>query len=287
MRCILAVLIVLYTFCHAYAQKSLDDRSTAKNEEIKIEEEEIISDNSFLIEEAYNQEPGVVQHINTFSRNTKTNDWLYSFTQEWPASTEKHQLSYTLQRLRVTSGPEVHGGSGDTLLNYRYQAVLNKKHAFSPRLSLVLPTGDYKRGLGRGGPGVQINLPLSVRLSKKWVSHTNAGITVTSSAKDAFDNTARTQDLNLGQSFIFLMKPDFNLMLEAAWTQSESVSGPGVTTKSRSFYVSPGVRWAINYKNGLQIVPGIAFPIGVGPSKGERGVFFYISFEHPFKKVKQ
>ena len=27
-----------------------------------------IADNSFLIEEAYNQDPGVVQHISTFSR---------------------------------------------------------------------------------------------------------------------------------------------------------------------------------------------------------------------------
>ena len=24
-------------------------------------------------------------------------------------------------------------------------------------------------------------------------------------------------------------------------------------------------------------------PIGVGPSAGERGVFFYLSFEHPFR----
>jgi hypothetical protein len=46
--------------------------------------------------------------------------------------------------------------------------------------------------------------------------------------------------------------------------------------------ISPGVRGAINFTSGLQIVPGIAIPIGAGPSHGERGVFFYLSFEHPF-----
>ncbi|HZK78257.1 MAG TPA: hypothetical protein VFC35_05065 [Gemmatimonadaceae bacterium] len=46
--------------------------------------------------------------------------------------------------------------------------------------------------------------------------------------------------------------------------------------------ISPGVRAAFNFASGLQIVPGIAFPIGVGPSSGERGAFIYLSFEHPF-----
>src|SRR6185437_8242001 len=43
-----------------------------------------IADNSFLIEEAYNQEAGVVQHISTFSRPNGGGAWDYTFTQEWP-----------------------------------------------------------------------------------------------------------------------------------------------------------------------------------------------------------
>src|SRR6185312_16420034 len=52
-----------------------------------------IQDNSFLIEEAYNQESGVVQHISTFER-ADGGDWAYSFTQEWPLGGIRHQLSY-------------------------------------------------------------------------------------------------------------------------------------------------------------------------------------------------
>ena len=48
--------------------------------------------------------------------------------------------------------------------------------------------------------------------------------------------------------------------------------------------MSPGVRAAFDLPSGLQIVPGVAVPFGVGPSDGERGVFVYLSFEHPFRK---
>jgi hypothetical protein len=36
-------------------------------------------------------------------------------------------------------------------------------------------------------------------------------------------------------------------------------------------------------ESGLQKVPGIAFQIGLGPSRREHGLFMYLSFEHPFR----
>ena len=53
-----------------------------------------IEDNSFLLEEAYNQEAGVIQHISTFQYDLMR-FWNYSFTQEWPVPNQKHQLSFT------------------------------------------------------------------------------------------------------------------------------------------------------------------------------------------------
>ena len=53
-----------------------------------------IQDNSFLIEEAYNQEAGVVQHIQTLRRIRR--DWFYTFTQEWPLGSQAHRFSYTV-----------------------------------------------------------------------------------------------------------------------------------------------------------------------------------------------
>jgi hypothetical protein len=128
-----------------------------------------IQDNSFLVEEAYNQNFGVVQHISSFTRFWNSKDWNYSFTQEWPVpGDERHQLSYTLVALHSGGLPGSGIGIGDVFLNYRYQLVGNgdTRVAFSPRLSLILPTGDSSQGRGAGSFGVQTSLPLSVVLNK-------------------------------------------------------------------------------------------------------------------------
>ena len=49
-----------------------------------------------LIEEAYNQEPGVVQHISAWQRSLRSAAWGFTFTQEWPLGTQTLQLRYTI-----------------------------------------------------------------------------------------------------------------------------------------------------------------------------------------------
>ena len=64
----------------------------------------LIQDNSFLLEEAYNQEAGVVQHISSFTRFWDSKSWAYTFTQEWPIpSLPRHQLSFTATVVRAGS----------------------------------------------------------------------------------------------------------------------------------------------------------------------------------------
>jgi len=132
-----------------------------------------IQDNSFLVEEAYNQEKGVIQHINTFSYYVHSHDWSYTFTQEWPVRGQRHQLSYTLASVRPGALAEQGAGLGDVLLNYRYQWLGSgdTRVAFAPRLSAILPTGNSDFGRGYGGAGLQTNLPLSVVIHPKLVSH--------------------------------------------------------------------------------------------------------------------
>jgi hypothetical protein len=246
-----------------------------------------IQDNSFLIEEAYNQERGVVQHINTFIYFARSHDWLYTFTQEWPVPhNARHQLSYTLAVLRL--GQVGRGaGLGDTLLNYRYQLLGNgeSKVAFAPRLSLIFATGDSRLARSFGGTGIQTSLPLSVVVNKKLVTHWNAGATFVPHAQDSLGNRAATSAYNLGQSFIWLAHSRVNPMLETIFTSAQSVIAKDRTFWTNSLFISPGIRWSYNFKNGLQIVPGVAMPIGVGPSSGEKGFFLYLSFEHPFEKL--
>ncbi len=247
-----------------------------------------IQDNSFLVEEAYNQNFGVVQHISSFTRFWNSKDWNYSFTQEWPVpGDERHQLSYTLVALHSGGLPGSGVGIGDVLLNYRYQLVGSgdTRVALSPRLSLILPAGDSTQGRGAGSSGVQTSLPLSVVLNKKLVSHWNLGATYFPHAQDVSGDQASSAGYNLGQSFIWLVHARFNVMLETVFARSQEVVGSDRTEWTNSLFLSPGIRWAYNFKNGLQIVPGAGVPIGVGPSSGEKGVLLYLSFEHPFRRI--
>ena len=84
-----------------------------------------IQDNSFLVEEAYNQEAGVVQHISTFTLYQESKDWIYTFTQEWPVGGITHQLSFTLPWQRFGASLDGKQAFGDVALNYRYQLLGN------------------------------------------------------------------------------------------------------------------------------------------------------------------
>jgi hypothetical protein len=240
-----------------------------------------IADNSFLLEEAYNQEPGVIQHISSFVRLGPGN-WAYTFTEEWPAPAQAHQISVTLP----FQGAGDHSGLGDAALNYRYQ-VLDGSHggvAFTPRLSVLVPTGNSDRALGGGSVGFQANLPVSVDTGRRIVTHSNLGATWVPRARNEAHQRADTWGWNAGQSVIWAARPRIHLLAELVWTRAEMVVGPDATVTDDAFYLSPGIRWAHNFASGLQIVPGIAIPVGIGPSRGDTGVLLYLSFEHPIRK---
>lgn len=225
-----------------------------------------ISDNSFLIEEAYNQEPGVVQHVGTFARPDGGGAWDASFTQEWPLRGMRHQLSYTVP-LAHQAGPGT--GLGDVGLNYRYQlaGMEGGPVAVAPRLTALLPTGSEDEGRGSGSLGLQTNLPVSYVPVPALATHWNAGFTLVEESSPTY---------SLGASAIWLLRPTFNLLLEAVWS---------TTGGSESAFLNPGIRWAHDFSSGLQIVPGLAYTVGLGPSSGEDGLFLYLSFEHPFRRT--
>lgn len=219
-----------------------------------------IADNSFLIEEAYNQEAGVVQHISTFSRAHGGVAWDFGLTQEWPLGSLTHQLSYTLP---LVNPPGAGAGLGDAALGYRYQLLGGDgPWAVAPRATVLLPTGSEARGRGAGDPGLQMNLPVSWVVGPGVVTHWNAGVTVVGSAAD----------VNLGASAIWRVRRQVNLLLEAVWLEPDGV------------YLNPGIRWAHDSPAGLQIVPGVAYTIAVGPDAGPDAVFLYLSLEHPFRR---
>jgi hypothetical protein len=249
-----------------------------------------IMDNSFFIEEAYNQERGVVQHIlnilYSFERGgvEDQHGLDFVFTQEWPVFTQKHQFSYTVPYSFANLGDDSTDGIRDMLLNYRYQAYLDEETltAFAPRFSLILPTGDEDRGFGSDTVGYQWNLPFSTTLGDSWFVHANVGLTFRPNA-----GPSPRQDLvdyNVGASAIYALTKDFHLMVEWVGFWNESQDNGGTSTEFQSL-ISPGIRRAFNFVGGQQLVLGIAVPVGLTDETADVGVFGYVSFEHAFART--
>lgn len=194
-----------------------------------------IQDNSFLLEEAYNQDPGVVQYINVYA------DGVFTFTNELPLfGSLKHQFSYTI--------PIEDRKVGDIFLNYRYQLLGDSKSslAIAPRVSVIVPTRD------EGESGVQVALPISVILAPRVAAHTN----LVGTWVDGFEPA-------IGQSFVFAPNARVQFLVEGVWTRDDLI-------------VNPGVRTAINLRNGLQIVPGASYAFS---REGDGVALLYLSFE--------
>lgn len=83
------------------------------------------------------------------------------------------------------------------------------------------------------------------------MTHSNLGATWVARAKDATGARATTVAFSAGQSVIWLARSAFNALVEIAWSRSESVAGPDQTVHTDSFFISPGVRWAHNFRSGL------------------------------------
>ena len=240
-----------------------------------------IQDNSFFVEEAYNQEPGVVQHILNvpvfFAAGER--EITPSFTQEWPVFSQTHQFSYTLPHTFA----EEETGLEDIRLNYRLQVLTESERdpAFAPRFSLVIPTGDADKGFGHDRLGYEVNLPFSKIVSNRWSVHFNVGGSVFPDVND--------RDLvnyNLGGSAVYAVSRNFNLMLESVAFWEEDVDVERKVDRTVTALLSPGARYAFNMLNDAQLVVGFAVPIGLTSDSPDYGLFFYCSFEHPFLRTE-
>ena len=246
---------------------------------------EAIEDNSFFIEEAYNQEERVVQHISNANYTMNPNhEFVFTFTQEWPVTTETHQLSYMLSFLAMNSNLD--RGIGDIIINYRYQLFTKSSWAtVAPRLSLIFPTGDSNKRLGSGVFGLQGDVPVSKRLSGKFIVHANAGGTILPAVKGvtaAGGEVMRTlASLSLGLSGIWLAERYDNFLLESIYTFESNIDENGEVQHDRAVLLNPAYRHAIDI-GGLEIVPGIGFPLTISGASTDVGIFLYLSFEHPY-----
>ena len=234
-----------------------------------------ITDNSFLVEEAFNQDPGIVQNIFGFQRFSG-DSWQFTFTQEWPAPSMRHQLSYTIP-VQALNGST---GVGDVLINYRLQVLEEGPGhpAFSPRVSVILPSGD--NDVAAGSHGVQVNLPFSKRRGD-WYFHWNGGFTW-----QRFGDGPALFSPSAAGSVIYRARQMLNLMLESVVVGQAAPADPAsgaLTQRIVATTVSPGVRGGWNVTDDKQIIIGAAVPFTRFSGQTTRSLFLYFSYEGPVK----
>ena len=257
---LLGLLLAAGTTRPAAAQTPADQRPFA------------ITDNSLLVEEAFNQEAGVFQSILLLQR-PHGREWSLEFTQEWPLGGQRHQLSYTvpLEASKPPGAEDYDVARGTIALHYRYQLTDEQGAPFaaSPRVSLLLPRGEIADQWG-----VQLNLPVSKQLGDVY-AHANAGLTL-----DAVGSSGRAARWHAAGSLIYRLLPMVHVLVESVYRADEHETPAG---REDGWLISPGARAGVNLGDH-QLVLAAAVPLGLLNDYDTQDFIAYISYELPFKR---
>jgi hypothetical protein len=235
-----------------------------------------ITDNAFLIEEAFNQDAGVVQNIFQWS-SKRDGVWSGNFTQEWPLRGIRHQISYTLP----FSGGSINTAFDSVIVNYRYQGLEEGpgRPAFAPRFSVIMNT---RRDDAAENVDLQINLPFSKQVGDFYF-HWSGGLTWGVDVPRPGLGAGTLTSPQVAGSVIWRMRPMFHLMLENVLDYDGSFSGSS-TVHDATYTLAPGFRWGWNFGE-RQVVIGAAMTFEVFKDAATRAAgLTYLSYELPFVK---
>ena len=236
-----------------------------------------ITDNSFLVEEAFNQEAGIFQNIFNAAR---------SRTRAGRRRSPRNGRSPRRRTSSRTRSPGYGGQArrfGDALINYRYQAMMEGpgRPAFSPRLSLILPTGQRHRRR-RDRPGCSS----TCRSASRPATSTGTGTPADLAAGGGTSRTAARKPRHRRSSPAarsIACTRCSTLMLENRLLDYEEHRRPWDRPRATVHAVTRCARRMEHRRSPAD--PRRAVPItwAGGPAR-DRGLL-YVSYELPFKKL--
>lgn len=244
----------------------------------------VIEDNSFLLDEAYNQDPGVVQITQVFQILPSTGEWSHSPAIEFPIVTENHQITLQFPFSRPMGASL---SLNDFALQYQYWLIHAKYFHLTPRIGAVFPTGNSTIGTGSGTVGAQAGLSTTVNFGDAFAFHTsgNAFLYPGSRATDGVATT--TWDASIAASLIWRPLSWLNLLTEGVLTSDQTPLPGGSIGRDLLATVSPGARFSIRLgeHRTWEIVPGVAVPFTwrtSSPGSASISVLGYLSIEGPW-----
>ena len=248
------------------------------------------SDHSFLLEEAYNQERGEVQHTfkAVYTKDFRRRGWSFKFEQEWWLFTEDHQVAFSIPFSHLREEGERQRGVGDIQIEYRYQLTEEGPNipAVAPQFTLILPTGNRDKGTGNGVVGYEWSIAASKKVASRLALHANLGLTFLPKVRVPLDDDQRLSpkrslvSYDVGASVVLALSSNIHMLLEWVGEFEEEINNEGKSERVFKAILSPGIRAAVINRDGLQTVLGVGIPIGVTGPADNYGAFLYFSVEH-------
>lgn len=242
-----------------------------------------IADNSFLVEEAYNQESGVYQFVQQYQTTAANRIYDYSFTGELPITHLKHQFSFEVPYSRSGIGGKT--GLGDVILSYRWQPYNHNGKMEAHRFGLILPTGGVEEEHGNGVTGVDYVFASTSPLGENFQFHWNLGGSYIPEAKLAGKQERENlMALSFASGLVYHWHERLDLLVEFLTIASDSFN---YLRKSEDFtydfILNQGVRSAtlLDWKNA-EIVGGLSFPVRYAEDHLSSAVLVYLSVEPNF-----
>lgn len=274
--------LLLLICCSGFAQTQpwVDQKSIKSYRYFK---ETGIEDNSIFIDEAFNQDKGVQQHITTFSFFRE--EVILHYTHELPLINERHQLSVTVPYSISNSQNKNYHGINDVTVAYQYWLLKKDNRLMAtPGIAFQIPTGDTQVNNQSGFAGLTGYLALSKRISDKLIIHTNGRLGYFKKIK----SPNQSSDLELpptkfhsgtsGISFVWLVSDKLNFLIENINTREHEFINNKRKTNNQ-YTLNPGLRTCFNSRN-TQFVLGASCPTNlVKNKKTELGFLFYLSIE--------
>ena len=188
-----------------------------------------ILDNSFLVEEAFNQEAGIFQNIfGLVAHAAATGASRSRRSGRSPSQTAPvvvHAAALGARRRRR--------GVGDVMINYRYQATVEGPGRPGVFTACLADPSDRDEQRARSmSVGLQFNLPFSKQTRRLSTSTGTPGSTWLPRASSSDGVTLQTSTSPfLAGSAIYRLRPMFNLMLETVLIFEDSCRRAGGTER--------------------------------------------------------
>ena len=199
-------------------------------------------DNGFLVEEAYNQDRGEVQHTFSavYTNDFRSRGWSFNFEQEWWLFTEDHQIAFSIPFYNLQEEGEKQRGVGDIVIEYRYQLTKEglRIPAVAPQFSLIRPTGNRDKGTGNGVVGYEWSIAASKKVASRLALHANLGLIYLPKVRAPLDDQRLSPKRSLvsyevGASVVFALSSNIHMLLEWVGEFEEEINDQG--KKERDF----------------------------------------------------